>query len=63
MDPDLEKEVSYVVMGEDGFYTFSDTWADLPRQLGWLHYCKFTLIGIDGINGFRVDPKEARHGG
>jgi hypothetical protein len=57
---DGEKEVRYVVMGEDGFYTFEDTWAELPRQLGFLSYCGFTLIGIDGLNGFKVEP-EARN--
>jgi hypothetical protein len=61
METDLEKLVFYVVMGEDGFYTFSDPWRDLARQLGWLNYCGFTLIGIDGINGFRINEEEKKH--
>lgn len=57
---DGEKEVKYVVMGEEGFYTFEDTWKDLPRQLGFLNYAGFILIGIDGVNGFKADSTEAR---
>jgi hypothetical protein len=52
---DGKKEVKYVVMGEDGFYTFEDTWDELPRQLGFLMHTGFTLIGIDGVNGFTVE--------
>lgn len=62
METDLDQEVYYVVMGEDGFYTFSDTWRELPRQLGFLHYCGMTLIGIDGLNGFKVDEREKNNG-
>ncbi len=50
-----EEIVRYVVMGEDGFYVFEDTWEELPRQLGWLHYCGFILIGIEGVKGFKVE--------
>lgn len=46
------ERVAYVVMGEDGYYTFADTWAELPRQLGELHHRGFILIGIDGVGGF-----------
>lgn len=55
-----EKLYKYVVMGSEGFYTFEDTWADLPRQLGFLNYNGFTLIGIDGFKGFKVE--EDAHG-
>lgn len=51
---DGSKEVKYVVMGEEGFYTFEDTWEDLPRQIGWLTHNGFILIGVDGLNGFHV---------
>lgn len=51
------EKVKYVVMGEDGFYTFEDTFDALPRQLGELKAAGFILIGIDGINGFKVEPE------
>lgn len=54
--------IKYVMLGEDGFYTFEDTWDDLPRQIGMLTYNGFTLIGVDGCNGFKAEPTPgARH--
>ena len=51
----LDEEIRYVVMGTEGYYAFKDTWRELPRQVGWLHYLGFILLGIDGIDRFDVD--------
>lgn len=47
----------YVMMGEDGFYTFEDRYEDLARIIGQMSAQGFVLIGIDGLNGFKVDPR------
>lgn len=52
------EKIKYVMMGEEGFYTFEDTWEKMPRQIGEMTAVGFTLIGVDGCNGFKVDPRE-----
>jgi hypothetical protein len=47
---------SYVMMGLDGFYTFTAHGeAELARHIGMLSMMGgMVLIGIEGVNGFKV---------
>lgn len=53
----LDERAEYCMMGEEGYYYFSDTWANLARMIGDLEVIGFTLIGINGVNGFKCSAE------
>lgn len=53
-----QDKIKYVMMGEEGFYTFEDPLDKAGRVIGEMQAAGFVLIGVDGCKGFKVDPRE-----
>ena len=50
-----EAMITYLMMGEDGLYTFTDPESKLAHQVGFLTAAGFTLLGIHGVNGCNLE--------